>query len=336
MGVYVVFSKLNSEGVKLIRERPERVAEVADELKAMGGRIIDQWALLGQYDFCALVEAPDDASLHRMTVEQAGGGRARFIAFPAIDMPLFVRLLGQSTETTGPHPWQIRFPVQVARRALRNYWITQHVRAACKPLTILGRANLKDLPRPAIFIANHSSHLDSLVVHTALPEPHRKYLTFGSAADRFYIKGRKGMTKQGWWNSLAMNTFPIRRGAGRSTLAHAEWLIDKRWNVMIFPEGTRSTSGRMGTFKAGVAILALAKGVPVVPMYLEGLAAIRPKGTRDVQPGPVRVLIGEPIRFPEGTSVGDATQTMHRAMEALRLDLRASRPTPAEGDAAAG
>ncbi|MFN0096519.1 MAG: 1-acyl-sn-glycerol-3-phosphate acyltransferase [Dehalococcoidia bacterium] len=322
MGVYVVFTKLNLAGVKMIRDTPERLNEVAAEVQAMDGRVIEQWATLGQYDFCALVEAPDNGAIHRMAVDQAGHGRARFIVMPAIDMPLFVRLLGQEAGTSGPHPWQVRVPAQVARRALRNYWITRHVREACKPLTIEGRGNLRGLERPAIFIANHTSHLDSLVVHTALPESFRRFLTFGSAADRFYIKGRKGMTKQGWWNSLAMNTFPIRRGGGRSTLSYAEWLIDKRWNVMIFPEGTRTSSGKMGTFKAGVAILALAKGVPVVPIYLDGLGAIRPKGTRDVQPGPVKVRIGEPLRFSEGTSVGDATTMMYRAMRALQDAVR--------------
>jgi 1-acyl-sn-glycerol-3-phosphate acyltransferase len=270
-----------------------------------------------------------------MSVEQSSSGRARFIVLPAIDMPLFIRLLGQTTETSGPHPWQIRFPAQVARRALRTYWITRHVRAACKPLTIRGRENLRDLRRPAIYIANHSSHLDSLVVHTALPEPVRRFLSFGSAADRFYIKGRKGITKQGWWNSLAMNCFPIKRGAGRSTLAYAEWLLDKRWNVMIFPEGTRSTTGKMSTFKAGVAILALAKGVPVVPVYLDGLHAIRPKGTRDVNPGPVTAMIGKPIHFAPGTSVGDATQQMYRAMRDLQDQVRGTHAETADVTTAA-
>ena len=325
MGFYVVLTKLNSDGVRAIHANPDLVSAVAADIQAMDGKVLEQWAVLGKYDFCALVEAPNDAAIHRMAVEQESRGRARFTVLPAMDMALYVRLMGQSTETTGPHPWQIRWPVQIARRALRNYWIDQHVRAACQPLTVLGRENLDGLARPAIFIANHSSHLDSLVLHSVLPAAHRRFLTFGSAADRFYIKGRKGMTKQGWWNSLAMATFPIRRGAGRATLAHAEWLIDKRWNVAIFPEGTRSTTGKMSTFKAGVAILALAKGVPVVPVFLEGLREIRPKGTREVAPGPVTALIGAPIRFAPGTSVSDATYAMYQAMEALRLRLRARR-----------
>ena len=190
--------------------------------------------------------------------------------------------------------------------------------------------------RTAIFIANHSSHLDSLVLHASLPERFRSRLAFGSAADRWFLKGRKGMTKQGWYNSLSLNCFPIVRGGGSATLDYAKWLLERKWNVMIFPEGTRSTTGRMGKFKHGVSILALAKGVPVVPVFMEGLHAIRPKGSTEAGRGPVTaIIIGKPIFFPAGCSVPDATHMMAKAMEALREQVHVRR-APVEGAEAAG
>lgn len=331
MPTYIVLSKLNAAGLKTLKNNPNRLAEVAAEVAAMDGKVLEQWSTLGPYDLCSIVSAADNTAIHRMAVDQSANGRVRFTVLPAIDLPLFVRLLGQTTETTGPYTWQIRWWAQVARRALRYHTVTRHVKAACDPFTIQGAENLDGFKGPAIVIANHSSHLDALVLHAALPERFKRRLTFGSAADRWFLKGRKGIQKQGWYNSLSLNGFPIKRGGGSASLDHAKWLLDKGWNVMIFPEGTRSTSGRMSKFKPGVAILALEKGVPIIPVFMDGLRELRPKGALQASRGPATAAIGKPIHFAPGTSVADATHEMFNAMEALRLSLRpARRAEPAE------
>jgi len=104
---------------------------------------------------------------------------------------------------------------------------------------------------------------------------------------------------------------------------------------MIFPEGTRSTTGKLSRFRHGVAILALEKRVPVVPLYMDGLREIRPKGSQQIVPGPVKVRVGEPIVFEPGTPVPEATSRMYHAMEALRLGLKAERVQRDVGDLAA-
>lgn len=320
---YIVLSKLNPEGKKRLLANPSRLKEIEEEIRATDARVVEQWALLGEYDFCAIVEAPDNRAIHQLEVDQASRGTVRYRVLPAIDLPVFIRLLGQTTETVGPHRWQIRWPAQVARRMLRGYAITRHVNKWCKPLNVYGRERLDGFKGPAIFIANHSSHLDSLTIAHTVPRRFQGRLAFGAAADRWFIKGRKGITKQPWWNSLALNSWPIKRGGGRSSLEYGEWLLDRGWSLMIFPEGTRTTTGRMGHFKNGVALIALAKNVPVVPVYMEGLRAIRPKGAQAEQPGPVTVVFGEPIRFPPGTEVSDATYQMYKAMEALQREAKA-------------
>jgi long-chain acyl-CoA synthetase len=132
-----------------------------------------------------------------------------------------------------------------------------------------------------------------------------------------------------------MNTFPIQRGGGRAALGYAEWLLDRRWSLVIFPEGTRSTTGKLAHFRHGVSILALAKNVPVVPIYLDGLRDLRPKGAREIRVGPVQVRIGDPIRFAPGTEVSDATRTLYRTMERMREEVhRRSPPAHAVGEAA--
>jgi 1-acyl-sn-glycerol-3-phosphate acyltransferase len=330
VGTYVVLSRVNAEGLRTIKKNPGRFDEIRREVEAMDGKIVSQFALLGEYDFLTVVSAPDNHVAHQMAVERTSQGRSRLMVLPAIDLSLFVRLLGQTTETTGPYRWQIRFPAQVVRRALRWYTVTRHVRAACKPLTIDGQEHFKGLKGPTIFIANHSSHLDSIVLLQALPERYRRRLAFGGAADRWFLKGLKGIQKQGWWNSLAMNTFPIKRGGGSSSLDYAKWLIDKKWSIMIFPEGTRSSTGKMGHFRHGVSILALEKNVPVVPIYMEGLRNIRPKGSQSINPGPVHVKVGQPIRFEPGTTVPEATRMLYHAMEGLRKEVHRPRSRAAQ------
>ncbi|MCZ6619871.1 MAG: lysophospholipid acyltransferase family protein, partial [Gammaproteobacteria bacterium] len=111
--------------------------------------------------------------------------------------------------------------------------------------------------------------------------------------------------------------FPIQRGGGSKALDYPKWLLDKGCNLIIFPEGTRSTSRTMAKFRHGVSILALEKKVPVVPVFLTGLRVMRPKGSREIFPGPAGANVLDPIYFDEGTSVPDATWRIYEAMNAV-------------------
>ena len=83
---------------------------------------------------------------------------------------------------------------------------------------------------------------------------------------------------------------------------------------MLFPEGTRARGRALSKFKHGAAILSTQAGVPIVPVYLEGLQAIRPPGTREVKPGPVAAHVLEPV-YPEGKSVPEVTEAVYRQMK---------------------
>jgi 1-acyl-sn-glycerol-3-phosphate acyltransferase len=226
----------------------------------------------------------------------------------------------RTIETTGPHRWQVQWWARLVRPVLWWFDIGRAWKPYMQPFTVLGRENLEGLTRPVIVIGNHTSHMDSTALYYALPPRLRRRLYFAAAADRWFIKGRKGIRKQGWYVSLE-GSFPITRGGGRAALAHAEWLLDRGESIAIFPEGTRTRSGEMGRFKAGPAILAVPRAVPVVPMYFDGLAAIRAVGTRAMAPGPATVLIGAPIRFAPDTTIEEATDTLYEAVDALRRQL---------------
>jgi 1-acyl-sn-glycerol-3-phosphate acyltransferase len=210
----------------------------------------------------------------------------------------------------GPHRWQTMLWARLVRRAMRSRAYTRWVDQACERIDIAGLENLEELDGPAIFIANHQSHLDTLIVHAALPEQIRSRIYFGAAQDRWFVRGRKKTTLQPWYQSLVLGNFPILRGGGRRALSYAKWLLEKRQHVFLFPEGTRATDGQIGQFKHGATLLALECGVPVVPVYLGGLQKLRPKGQREVIRGTASIEFLKPVKFSPGSDVNAATELL--------------------------
>ncbi len=224
----------------------------------------------------------------------------------------------------GPHPWQISPPAKLARRVMRHYAYTRWVNRYCDPLTVSGLANLQEFDGPAIFVANHQSHMDTLVLYQAMPERIKRNLYFGAAADRWFVKGKKKLVLQPWYQSMVLGNFPIVRGGGAKALDYASWLLREGVSVCIFPEGTRTTKDELGRFKPGVAILALEVGVPVVPVYLSGLREMRPKGAQHAKAGPAGVDIFAPVKFAPGTCVDDATATLRGILAKRHAEERAA------------
>jgi len=326
MAKFVILTKLSAPGRRQLLHDAGSLPDLSEELSGVDAKIVEQYALLGTHDFLTVVDVPVPLDAFKLSIADRGAEGVVRSIFPAMDLPLFVRLIGQTTETVGPHRWQTRLPARTVRSVLQWHYYGAPVRNYCKPLDIRGTENVADLNgRPVIFIGNHTSHMDSMVMLYSIPKQYRTRVFFGGAADRWFLKGRKGIKKQGWWNSL-LGTFPVHRSAGSATLDYPKWLIDKGFSIAIFPEGTRSGSGKLGKFRHGVAVLALAKDVPVVPMYFAGLAAIRPKGSQELTPAPAVAMLGRPIRFEPGTSVPDATRILRQAVEALRDQVNGAAP----------
>lgn len=84
MPVYVALSTLTEEGSKTIKKNPSRILEVNKDIEAMGIKILNQYALLGQYDFINILEAPDNDSIVRMSVEIGSRGSVQLQTLPAM------------------------------------------------------------------------------------------------------------------------------------------------------------------------------------------------------------------------------------------------------------
>ena len=214
-----------------------------------------------------------------------------------------------------PHRWALSLWARAFRRLARRWTVHSHVHKFCQPLTVEGAENLKGIDGPLVIIANHTSHFDTVIVLSVLPNRIYDKTAVVAAADRMYRERIKGM-----WHSLRYNAFPITRGGGREALAYSQWLLHHNWSLLIFPEGRRSRTGELMQFHGGPAILALGQGVPVLPMYIKGASDILPPGTREAHSAPVVVRIGRPLSFAEGTAIGEAKHTMEEAVRALGGD----------------
>lgn len=96
MATYIFLSALTDEGRKTLRERPERIREVNRELESMGARVVSQWAVLGPYDFVSVVEAPDNLSIARISIELGSRGTLQMMTLPAIPTEEFIAKLANS------------------------------------------------------------------------------------------------------------------------------------------------------------------------------------------------------------------------------------------------
>ena len=181
------------------------------------------------------------------------------------------------------------------RAALQSTLMFPALSSFCR-LTVKDAENVRGLNGPAVFVANHVSALDAVVMAEALPPRYRHRSVVVAAADSIF--------KRKWEARLAQVTvdaFPIPRGGGaRPHLEYLKELLEEKWSVIIFPEGRLTVTGAMGTFRKGAAILAMDAGVPIVPAYVDGMYEVLPRFHRVPRPGHVTVKFGAPERPESG------------------------------------
>ena len=91
-----MLTTLTTWGRKSVKERPERIKEVNEEVEAMGVRIIGQYAVLGPYDFVNILDAPDDATISRVAVELGARGTLETMTMSAITLNEFIANLNKN------------------------------------------------------------------------------------------------------------------------------------------------------------------------------------------------------------------------------------------------
>ena len=151
-------------------------------------------------------------------------------------------------------------------------------------VTVHGLEHVADAG-PVIYAPNHQSHLDILTLLGHLP-----------GATRFAAK------RELWRHAIVggvldtLGMIPIDRDAGQRSIDVLNEAAKESSSIVIFPEGTRSRDGRLRDFKKGAFVLAIATGLPIVPVCCTGTRRLMPRGSRlTVVPGPVEIFIEPPI-----------------------------------------
>jgi uncharacterized protein with GYD domain len=101
MPTYILLSTLTAEGRKTIKAKPERIREVNKEIEAFGAKVLSQYAVLGPYDFVNVVEAPDNETIARVSMELGSRGTIQIMSMPAIPIDKFVATAKKSARTEG-------------------------------------------------------------------------------------------------------------------------------------------------------------------------------------------------------------------------------------------
>src|SRR5438045_6685027 len=168
--------------------------------------------------------------------------------------------------------------------------------------------------RSFVLVANHSSHLDTVCLLAAL-RLRQLHRAFPAAAADYFFKS----VPRTWIATVVVNALPFARQTHvRQSLAICGELLANAGNVLIiFPEGTRSTTGKLQEFKGGIGALVAGRDVSVLPCYLDGAFRAWPKGKRIPRPRKVRLIIGAPLSF--GAILPDKN-----ANAAIATELRAA------------
>ena len=223
--------------------------------------------------------------------------------------------------------WVLRWPVTWIRAASR-YLLARPALFIRGWPRVIGRENLRGVRGPLLVVSNHIADVDIAFIQTALPARirHRLATAAGGEAlerlrspgpDRAWLVRAYGRLK--WTFAVALlNLFPLPRQAGfRKSFAYAGEAVDRGYSVLVFPEGKHTTDGKIAPFQSGVGLLTNNLRIPVLPMRIDGLFAVKQAGRKFAAPGEIRVLIGKPMQFAPETDPREIAGELQKAVENL-------------------
>jgi 1-acyl-sn-glycerol-3-phosphate acyltransferase len=158
-------------------------------------------------------------------------------------------------------------------------------------LNVRNREKL-DWSQPLIIVANHNSHLDTLVLLSLVPLKYIHRVHPAAAADYFLCKPLRAWFSRNWLGVVGV----ARERADKHPLAECQAALAQGHSLLLFPEGTRGEPEKMQAFKSGIAHLAKQHPqVPIVPIYMFGLGRALPKGEWVPIPFFCDVFVGDAV-----------------------------------------
>jgi len=184
-----------------------------------------------------------------------------------------------------------------------------------------------------LIIANHVTTFDGPLVQFALPGRVRRRIAVAMAGDmladyRHFRNPERPAGRKSYFFlpgpfiyfllTALYNVFPLpRRRNFQQSFAHAGAAMDRGYNVLVFPEGTRSAEGTLARFRGGIGLLARQSGAQVLPVALCGLGELKAENKRWFRSGSIEVHVGEPIRFAPEETEAAITARLHAEVERL-------------------
>ncbi|HKT11623.1 MAG TPA: AMP-binding protein [Terriglobia bacterium] len=240
---------------------------------------------------------------HRSNARQEEG-------FPEIQVPpMEPEPLPKIARPAEPN-WPLSFAAAAGREALQRL-LAFPLLSYCVKTEVYGREKLRQLRGPVLFVSNHQSLLDPVVILRSFPARIRRRVApaMGEAALRGHSEAAL------FWARLAFNVYLISDDPSRAqqALRRAGRLADQGYSTLLFPEGERTWDGRLMPFRPGVGVIVERLQLPVVPLLIRGLFEIWPCTKDRPERGNAQLWIGELMKIQPGESAGDFT----RRLEAL-------------------
>jgi len=200
-------------------------------------------------------------------------------------------------------------------------WFLGNPRIVRPPLLHLNK-------EPMLIVSNHVTAYDGALVEYALPGRTRRRVASAMLGEiledfrhfrnpdtgRFMLFGPAAY----WLVTALYNVFPLpRRRDFQRSFAHAGEALDRGYNVLVFPEGTRSATGELARFRPGIGLLVKQAHAPVLPVALVGLGELKAEGRGWFRSGKIEVRVGNPLRFGPLETESEITEKLHAAVKAL-------------------
>jgi long-chain acyl-CoA synthetase len=286
-----------------------------------GDTALDSGLGLSSLDRVELIGALEDR--YQVDLSEARFSAARTVG----DVERMLR--GETPDRAEYHypQWVLQRPITWVRR-LAEYGLMRPLLFFLGWPRVEGRENLRGVDGPLLVVCNHISDVDFAFVRAALPARIRDHLaiaTRGEALEALHTPrpSRKFLgrifDRTKWTLGVSLlNLFPLPREAGfRKSFAYAGEAVDRGYSVLVFPEGRHTVDGTIDSFRAGIGLLALNLGVPVLPMRITGLFELKQAGKKFAGPGKVGVRVGQTVRFAEGQDPKGIAEELQRDVENL-------------------
>jgi long-chain acyl-CoA synthetase len=185
---------------------------------------------------------------------------------------------------------------------------------------------------PMLIVANHVTAYDGPLVEYALPASVRRRMAVAMSGEmledyRHFRSPEAGPGQRRFmlsgplvWLLLTalFNVFPLpRRRNFERSFRHAGEALDRGFNVLVFPEGTRSAAGELALFRPGIGLLAKQSWTAVLPVAIRGLGKLKVQGRGWFRSGTIEVRVGEPLRFARDESETEITTRLHAEVKRL-------------------